>query len=192
MSLSPLKITAIRRTASNNEIIFPNASCAILNINGTYATLKTDQSGATPLSNPFDCDANGEKQVWLEAGNYTVSVAGGATWSVSVGNSNNDSISNRVININADYEIDPEDRGAYLRFYGGTALTFTAIDFVDDYIGSAWNVRNASSQNLTLAEDSVTINPPAGGTKIIPPGGTASLLFVGDSEYDLIGVTVAA
>lgn len=56
-----------------------------------------------------------------------------------------------------------------------------------------WHLRNDSPTNLTLAEDTaVTINPPSGGTLVIPPNGTGTLKRVDVDLYDLIGQTVAA
>lgn len=85
MSLVPYKITALARIDVAGINIIPNASVSVL-IRGTgiFATLKTDSTGATPLSNPFNCDANGEKEIWLNGGDYSISVAGGQSWDISL------------------------------------------------------------------------------------------------------------
>jgi len=49
---------------------------------GGYASLKTDSTGATPLGNPFTCDANGEKEFWILGGEYQIVVDGGQAWDI--------------------------------------------------------------------------------------------------------------
>lgn len=85
MSLVPYKLTALARLDTTGLNIIPYASVSVfLRGTGSYATLKTDSTGATPLSNPFLCDVNGEKEFWANGGNYSISVAGGQSWDISL------------------------------------------------------------------------------------------------------------
>lgn len=53
--------------------------------------------------------------------------------------------------------------------------------------------RNAAANNLTIVPaGGVTINAPAGGTLVIPPQGTFTLVKVATDEWDLFGETVPA
>lgn len=86
--------------------------------------------------------------------------------------------------------------GQYLRFTFSGAKTLTVQDDATEAMAADAEIegRNAaSSGDLTLVEDTaVTINPPAGGTLVIPIGGTFALKRGPTDEWDLIGVTVAA
>lgn len=87
------------------------------------------------------------------------------------------------------------DGGNYLRFTNSSAKTLTVQDEADEAIPQGFEVhgRNANTGDLTIVEDTaVTINPPAGGTLVVPEGGTFTLKKVGTDEWDLFGVTVAA
>ena len=85
MSLVPYKLTALARIDVIGLNIIPNASVSVvIRGSGVFATLKTDSTGATPLSNPFLCDVNGEKEFWTNGGNYTITVAGGQSWDISL------------------------------------------------------------------------------------------------------------
>lgn len=86
------------------------------------------------------------------------------------------------------------DAGLYLRFTNAAAKTLTVQDNADAAItvGVEVHGRNAGAGDLTIVEDtSVTVNPPAGGTLVIPEGGTFTLKKVGTDDWDLFGVTVA-
>ncbi len=87
------------------------------------------------------------------------------------------------------------DMGAYLRFTSASAKALTVRDNADVAITTGLEVhgRNAGAGDLTITEDTaVTVNPPAGGTLVVPEGGTFTLKKVGTDEWDLFGVTVAA
>lgn len=57
-------------------------------------------------------------------------------------------------------------------------------------IGAEYHGRYAGSGTLTITSDmGFTINPPAGGSLVIPPGGTFTVKIVAVNEADLIGVT---
>lgn len=82
MSLLPYKVTAIKNFDATGQNVLPFASVSVLNKTGGYASLKTDETGATPLANPFVCDANGEKEFWMLGGEYLISVSGGQSWEI--------------------------------------------------------------------------------------------------------------
>lgn len=87
------------------------------------------------------------------------------------------------------------DAGLYVRFTNAAAKTLTVQDNADEAIPISFQThgRNAGAGDLTIVEDtSVTVNPPAGGTLVIPEGGTFTLKKVATDEWDLFGVTVAA
>lgn len=87
------------------------------------------------------------------------------------------------------------DMGAYIRFTNAGTKTLTVQDNADEAIDSGSEVhgRNVGAGNLTIAEDTaVTVNPPAGGTLVIPQGGTFTLKKVGTDEWDLFGLTEAS
>lgn len=82
MSLLPYKVTAIKDFDATGQNVMPYAPVSVLNKTGGYAALKTDETGATPLGNPFNCDVNGEKEFWVTAGAYIITVDGGQSWEV--------------------------------------------------------------------------------------------------------------
>lgn len=91
--------------------------------------------------------------------------------------------------------LEATDAGLYLRFTNAAAKTVTVQDNADEAIdvGVEIHGRNAGAGDLTITEDTaVTVNPPAGGTLVIPEGGTFTLKKVATDEWDLFGVTVAA
>jgi hypothetical protein len=86
------------------------------------------------------------------------------------------------------------DAGKYIRFTNVAAKTMTVRDDADVSMPAniEINGRNAAATgDLTLVEDTaVTINPPAYGSLVIPPGGTFTLKRVATDEWDLFGVTL--
>jgi hypothetical protein len=84
MSLVPYKITAIKKVDPTGNNVLAGAIVTILNVGGGYAQLWTSVAGTTPVSNPFPVDGNGEFEVWLLGGAYTVSVAGGQSWNIKL------------------------------------------------------------------------------------------------------------
>lgn len=85
--------------------------------------------------------------------------------------------------------------GLYLRFTSGSAKTLTIRDNATEAMptNGEWHIRNVGAADLTLVEGAaVTINPPNGGTLVVPVGGTVTLKCVAVDEYDLLGQTVAA
>lgn len=81
MSLLPYKVTALARVDNGDLNIIPGASVTVLTSGGAYAQLyEADET--TPILNPFNCDENGERQIYLSGGSYTISVAGGQSWEI--------------------------------------------------------------------------------------------------------------
>lgn len=85
--------------------------------------------------------------------------------------------------------------GNYLRFTEAAAKTLTvrpeATGALPD--NGEWHLRNAGAADLTIVADTgVTINPPGGGTLLVPQGGTVTLKRVAEDEFDLLGQTVPA
>lgn len=82
--------------------------------------------------------------------------------------------------------------GNYMRFTHAAA----EFHFSSDepwVIGAEYHGRYAGSGTLTITADSdFTINPPAGGSLVIPPGGTFTVKIVAANEADLFGVTTGA
>lgn len=81
MSYLPYKVTAIARSDNGDLNIIPGATVTVLNSTGGYATLR-EADFTTPIPNPFNCDNNGERQIYLQGGSYTFSVDGGQSWEV--------------------------------------------------------------------------------------------------------------
>jgi hypothetical protein len=85
--------------------------------------------------------------------------------------------------------------GQYLRFTNAAAKTLTVQDDADEALAAdtEYHIRNVGAADLTIVEDTaVTVNPPNGGTLVIPSGGTATLKRVATDEFDLMGQVVAA
>lgn len=87
------------------------------------------------------------------------------------------------------YALDEDDVGKYIRFTSSSAKTVTIPSSA--LTAGAWNIRNANSSNLTIDDDGVTVNAPNGGTLVVPPNGTVTLVRVTANTYDLIGQVVA-
>jgi len=84
MSLVPYKVTAIKKTDPTGNNVLPLASVSIIKSGGGFAQLWDNEAGTIARANPFQVDANGERQVWLNGGEYTVSVAGGQSWDIKL------------------------------------------------------------------------------------------------------------
>lgn len=85
------------------------------------------------------------------------------------------------------------DAGKYIRFTNSSAKALTVEDVATQAqtVGNEFHGRNANTGDLTITESGSTVNPPAGGTLVIPPQGTFTLKYVGSDVWDLFGVTVA-
>lgn len=77
----------------------------------------------------------------------------------------------------------------YTRFSHTTAEYY--FDDAEPYtIGAEFHGRYVGSGSLTIASATgFTINPPAGGSLVIPPDGTFTVKIVAADEADLFGVT---
>jgi len=84
MSLVPYRVTAIKKTDPTGNNVLPFASVSIIKHGGGFAQLWDDEDGTTARSNPFTVDANGERQVWLNGGGYSVTVSGGQSWDIKL------------------------------------------------------------------------------------------------------------
>lgn len=84
MSLVPYKVTAIKKTDPTGNNILAGASVSIVTTSGGFAQIWDDEAGTIPRSNPFTVDSNGERQIWINGGEYSVSVAGGQSWDIKL------------------------------------------------------------------------------------------------------------
>src|SRR5690606_14934784 len=79
--------------------------------------------------------------------------------------------------------------GQYRRFSHETA-TYTFDDAEGFEIGAEYHGRYVGEGTLTIVESGgMTINPPAGGSLVIPPQGTFTIKIVAADEADLMGLT---
>lgn len=83
MSLAPYKVTALKRIDTNGINIIANAEVTIYDSGSGIATIAENEEG-DPKSNPFNCDLNGEAQIWIEEGIYTITVTGGQSAIVKI------------------------------------------------------------------------------------------------------------
>lgn len=79
--------------------------------------------------------------------------------------------------------------GNYTRFTNSSAKTYT---FDAPYtVGHEYHGRNVGAGDLTITPLSgMTINEPAGGSLVVPQGGTFTVKIVAAYEADLFGVTI--
>lgn len=94
----------------------------------------------------------------------------------------------------ADTDLLADHAGQYLRFTNVAAKTLTVQDNATEALPAdcEFHIRNVGTNDLTLIEDTaVTINPPHGGTLVIPTGATVTLKRVAEDEFDLMGQVVA-
>ena len=95
----------------------------------------------------------------------------------------------------ADTDLLASHAGQYLRFTNAAAKTLTVQPDATEPLTAdiEFHIRNAGTADLTIIEDTgVTINPPNGGSLVVPTGGTVTLKRVAEDEFDLLGQTVAA
>lgn len=94
----------------------------------------------------------------------------------------------------ATYTVDADDVGNYIRLTSASAKTITVQDEATQPLpdDGEWHFRNVGSGDATFSPDGgVTLNAPAGGSLIVPPGGTVTLKRVAEDEFDLLGQTEA-
>lgn len=87
----------------------------------------------------------------------------------------------------------PANSGNYTRFTNSSAKAYTFDDAETYVVGAEYHGRNVGAGDLTITEaGTMTVNPPADGTLVIPQGGTFTVKIVAADEADLFGVTVDA
>ena len=87
----------------------------------------------------------------------------------------------------------PGNAGEYTRFTHADAKTYTFTDAETYVQGAEYFGRNVGAGDLTLtAVGAITPNAPAGGTLVVPQGGSFSVKMASATEGDVIGYTEAA
>lgn len=91
-----------------------------------------------------------------------------------------------------DYTLLADDVSKYVRMVGAAAKTATVSPNTTTALPAGeWHIRNAGAGDLTIVAGSgVTINPPAGGTLVVPQNGTVTLKRISADLFDLLGQTV--
>lgn len=87
------------------------------------------------------------------------------------------------------------EQGQWLQFTSASSKTiFIDDDYFSELLPFAiFHIENsAASGNITFSLDGATLEPPAGGTNVIPPGAVASVKRTGETAFKLIGQVVAA
>lgn len=95
----------------------------------------------------------------------------------------------------ANYTVDADDAGSYIRLTQATAKNVIIQTDVTEPLpaNAEWHIRNAGAGNATIAPVAgVTVNAPAGGSLAIPLGGTVTLKRVAVDTFDVLGQTVPA
>ena len=98
------------------------------------------------------------------------------------------------------YTLSRGDEGQYIRLEAAGAKTANILGEASLSIyhrlqlWGEWNIRNAStSGDVTLVPGpGVTLNTPAGGTLVLNPGSTVTLIQIDEDEFDVLGQTEAA
>lgn len=111
MALVPYKITALKRVDSNGVNFMAGAVVTILDQDGVRASVYSDNE-STPMTNSFACDENGEAQIWIEAGIYSISVSTGKYFTVKIGEIGslpNNSLFRFITTSNGPYWLRPPD-----------------------------------------------------------------------------------
>lgn len=89
--------------------------------------------------------------------------------------------------------LDASDAGKYIRFTNAGAKTLTVdaeafYEVLPEF--GEWHIRNVGAGNLTIDEENgAVVSPPAGGTLVVPQGGTVTIKRVGLDAFDLFGKT---
>ena len=90
-----------------------------------------------------------------------------------------------------EYDLTRQDVGAYIRFVTDGVKECTVSTSYTFDSGLSFTVANrASSGDLTLVGDGVTLNAPSGGSLVLSPGDTAVIKMVAVDEADVYGQTV--
>lgn len=81
--------------------------------------------------------------------------------------------------------------GNYTRFTNAGTKTYTFDDAESYSVGDEYHGRNVGVGDLTiLATTGFFLNPPYGGTLVVPQDGTFTVKIIAADEADVIGVTV--
>lgn len=93
-----------------------------------------------------------------------------------------------------DYTVLAADNNKYIRLTAAGTKDIIVQDEATEALpaNGEWHFRNVGAGDATFDDTDVTINVPAGGTLVVPQGGTVTLKRVAADEFDLFGVTVAA
>jgi hypothetical protein len=94
----------------------------------------------------------------------------------------------------ADYVVDPDDAGNYIRLTNGGTKDVTVDPDATTPLpaNGEWHFRNVGAGDATFVEGSgVVIQPPNGGTLVVPVDGTVTLKRVAADIFELLGQTVA-
>lgn len=84
-----------------------------------------------------------------------------------------------------------DQSNTYVRFTNAAAKTYLFDDAEAYTVGHEFHGRNVGAGDLTIeGTTGMTINPPAGGSNIVPQDGTFTVKIVASGEADLFGVTV--
>lgn len=120
---------------------------------------------------------------------------GGATWAELETGGGDPVGPSEVISEAGNYDVLAADQGKYIRLTGGAAKDINVRPEATEAlpVNGEWHFRNTNIGDATFVEGSgVTVNPPNGGTLVVPVGGTVTLKRVAEDEFDLLGQTVAA
>jgi hypothetical protein len=91
------------------------------------------------------------------------------------------------------YDLPASTAGRYTRFTAVTTKTVNIRPEADEALPSdaEWHFKNVGAGNLLLsAVSGVTINAPASGSLIVPPGGVVTLKRTSADNFDLFGTTI--
>lgn len=83
-------------------------------------------------------------------------------------------------------------RDKYIRCTNDSATTLTFDDAESYTAGMVFNIRAVGAAGVTLAEDGVTLTPPADGTLVMAQYMAVTVIMTSSTAGDVIGQTVAA
>lgn len=116
----------------------------------------------------------------------------GSVWS-EISGGGGSSLSPVSTETGTSHDITASESGSYIRFTATSAksCTFRPNSTHALPANGEWHIRNVGTGNLTITAGSgVTINPPYGGTLVVPPAGTVTVKRVASDIFDVMGVTV--
>lgn len=159
MSLQPYKVTAIAKTDAGGANVIPNAVISIINSSGGYESLY-ESDLVTPVSNPATADANGELEVWISPGLYSVSVSGGQSWPELIAPA---------------YQSLPTytDNSRFYVFDRGSPVSTTGI--ADKYVCARWRIKKTNAADVV---DASINNTNGGGLKLTITAGASEFIYL--------------